>query len=94
MTSPEKWSPHTNYEATKIFASNMNAKMVQRYYSVILLPAVRENIATYKKLNVHLYKAVKKAIFKTAAFFKGFLLPLAEDATAEKLSLLEVFSRK
>jgi essential nuclear protein 1 len=28
--------------------------------------------------------AIKKAIFKTSAFFKGFLLPLAEDATARE----------
>jgi essential nuclear protein 1 len=45
---------------------------------------VRENIAQYKKLAVQLYMAIKKAIFKTSAFFKGFLLPLAEDATARE----------
>jgi essential nuclear protein 1 len=28
--------------------------------------------------------AIKKSIFKTSAFFKGFLLPLAEDATARE----------
>ena len=38
----------------------------------------------YKKLAVQLYMAIKKAIFKTSAFFKGFLLPLAEDATARE----------
>ncbi len=45
---------------------------------------MRENIAQYKKLAVQLYMAIKKAIFKTSAFFKGFLLPLAEDATARE----------
>ncbi len=45
---------------------------------------MRENIAMYKKLAVQLYMAIKKAIFKTSAFFKGFLLPLAEDATARE----------
>jgi len=28
--------------------------------------------------------AIKKSIFKTSAFFKGFLLPLAEDASARE----------
>lgn len=28
--------------------------------------------------------AIKKSIFKTSAFYKGFLLPLAEDATARE----------
>lgn len=52
LTQPQKWSRHAVYEATKIFASNLNAKMAQRFYSLVLLPAVRENIATYKKLAV------------------------------------------
>lgn len=58
--------------------------MAQRFYSLVLLPAVRENIAQYKKLAVQLYMAIKKSIFKTSAFYKGFLLPLAEDATARE----------
>lgn len=66
----------------------MNHKMVQRYYSLVLFPAVRENIATYKKLNCHLYMAVKKAVFKTGAFFKGFLLPIAEDSNAREAVIL------
>jgi essential nuclear protein 1 len=55
---------------------------------MVLFPAVRENIATYKKLNCHLYMAVKKAVFKTGAFFKGFLLPLAEEASAREAVIL------
>ena len=84
LTTPEKWSRHAVYEATKIFASNLNSRMAQRFYSLILLPAVRTNIATFKKLAVQLYMAIKKALFKTSAFFKGFLLPLADDATARE----------
>ena len=57
----------------------MNKKMSQRFFNMILLPAVQRNIDTYKKLNYHLYMAVKKAMFKITAFFKGFLLPMAED---------------
>ena len=53
-----------------------------------MLPNVRSNIETYKKLNCHLYMAVKKAIFKTSAFFKGFLLPLAEDANSREAVII------
>jgi len=28
LTSPETWSPNVSYEATKIFSSKMNEKMV------------------------------------------------------------------
>lgn len=84
LTQPQRWSRHAVYEATKIFSSNLNSKMAQRFYSLVLLPAVRENIAAFKKLAVQLYMAIKKSIFKTSAFFKGFLLPLAEDASARE----------
>ena len=88
LTMPHMWSPHATYEATKIFASNLNGKLVQRFYSLVLLNNVRDNIGKYKKLNCHLYRAVKKAIFKTSAFFRGFLLPLAEDATAREAVII------
>ena len=32
----------------------------------------------FRKLNYHLYQALKKAMYKPAAFFKGILLPLCE----------------
>ena len=88
LTSPHNWSPNATYEATKIFASNLNAKMAQRFYSLVLLENVRENISKFKKLSCHLYAAVKKSIFKTGAFFRGFLLPLAEDATAREAVII------
>ena len=88
LTNPPQWSPHATFEATKIFASNLNSKMAQRFYSIVLIENVRSNIAQYKKLNCHLYMAVKKAIFKTGAFFRGFLLPLAEDATAREAVII------
>lgn len=84
LTKPESWSPCAVAEATKIFCSNLNSKLTQRFYNLVLLPSVRENISTYKKLNYHLYMALKKALFKPAAFFKGFLLPLTEDATSRE----------
>jgi essential nuclear protein 1 len=65
-------------QATRLFASNLNAKMAQRFYSLVLLPRVIEDIKEHKKLNYHLYLALKKALYKPAAFYKGILLPLCE----------------
>ena len=62
--------------------------MTQRFYNLVLLPNVRENISTYKKLNYHLYMALKKALFKPAAFFKGILLPIAEDASSREALII------
>lgn len=43
------------YEATRIFSSNLTAKKVQRFYNLVLLPRVRDDITEYKRLNYHLY---------------------------------------
>ncbi|XP_022286991.2 bystin-like [Crassostrea virginica] len=78
LTDPDFWSAAAMYQATRIFASNLNAKMAQRFFNLVLLPRIRDDIAEYKRLNFHLYMAVKKSLFKPAAFFKGILLPLCE----------------
>ena len=88
LTNPDGWSAHSNFEATKIFCSQLNAKMAQRFYNVILLPNVIHNIKRYKKLHYHLYMAVKKSMFKTGAFFKGFLIPLAETADTREAIII------
>ena len=40
---------------------------------------MREEIYETKKLNVHLFSALKKGLYKPAAWFKGFLFPLVAD---------------
>ena len=80
-TDPDKWTPAAMYQATRLFASNLNVKMAQRFFNLVLYPRVRDDIAEYKRLNYHLYMALKKALFKPAAFFKGILLPLCESGT-------------
>ncbi|CAG5111657.1 Oidioi.mRNA.OKI2018_I69.chr2.g5938.t1.cds [Oikopleura dioica] len=80
VMAPEKWSAAAMYQATRMFASNMSEGLVQRFYNVYLLPRIRDDIEFYKKLNFHLMSALKKAIYKPAAFFKGILLPLAMAA--------------
>jgi hypothetical protein len=49
-----------------------------RFIHLFLLDKVRDDIAENKKLNYHLYMALKKALYKPGAFFKGFLFPLCQ----------------
>jgi essential nuclear protein 1 len=51
---------------------------MHRFFNLVVLPRVRDDIAEFKKLNVHLYQALKKCLFKPQVFFKGILLPLCE----------------
>lgn len=80
-TNPETWSPHAVYEATRMFTSNMKVRQAQRFFTLVLLERVRDDIQENKKLNYHLYMALKKAMYKPAAFFKGILFPLCESGT-------------
>ena len=79
ITDPSKWSAAAMYQATRIFASNLKEKMAQRFYNLVLLPRIRDDLAEYKRLNFHLYQAIRKALYKPAGFNKGFLLPLLES---------------
>merc|ERR1712113_763350 len=89
LTKPLNWSPAAMYEAVAIFASNLNPRMAQRFYNLVLLPAIRQNIAEHKRLNFHYYRSLRKTIFKPAAFFKGIVLPLAgENCTLREAALL------
>ena len=81
LTEPDKWTAASMFQATRIFSSNLTASKVQRFYNLILLPRVRDDISEYKRLNFHLYMALKKSLFKPAAFFKGILLPICESGT-------------
>jgi essential nuclear protein 1 len=81
LTRPDEWSPSATYACTRIFASNLNEKMAQRFFNLVLLEKCRDDIRQYNKLNYHYYMALKKALFKPAAFYKGLLLPLAQSRT-------------
>ena len=60
ITRPDKWSSQAVFVATRLFASNLNAKSAQRFFNVILLDRVLEDISENKRLNYHLYLALKK----------------------------------
>ncbi len=80
ITQPEKWTTNACYEATKIFVSSTPAT-AQRFMEMVLLERVREEIHETKKLNIHLFNALKKGLYKPAAWFKGFLFPLVGSGT-------------
>lgn len=80
ITRPESWSANACYEATKIFISSTPV-VAQRFMEMVILDRVREDIHETKKLNVHLFKALKKGLYKPAAWFKGFLFPLVGSGT-------------
>jgi essential nuclear protein 1 len=31
LTSPQNWTPHATYEATRLFVSNLDSNQAQRY---------------------------------------------------------------
>ncbi|KAK5099775.1 snoRNA-binding rRNA-processing protein [Lithohypha guttulata] len=83
ISQPERWTPHAIYRATKIFVS-ANTSTGQYFIETVLLDRVREEIGETKKLNVHLYNAIKACFYRPAAFFKGFLFPLVNSGCTLK----------
>uniref|UniRef100_A0A7S3HA64 Bystin n=1 Tax=Spumella elongata TaxID=89044 RepID=A0A7S3HA64_9STRA len=81
LTRPDEWSPAATYASTRIFASNLNEKMAQRFLNLVLLEKCRDDIRNNRKLNYYYYLAIRKALYKPSAFYKGFLLPLAQSGT-------------
>lgn len=68
-------------QAVIIFASNFDPARAEEFYRSYLVPAVRRDLAKSKKLNVHLYDSLKKALYKTNAWFKGVLFEFSTEDT-------------
>lgn len=81
LTEPVKWSPNAMFQATRIFASNLSPNKAVRFYRLVLLPRVRDDIKKNKRLHFALYQSLKKALYKPAAFNKGILFALCESGT-------------
>lgn len=78
LTRPESWTTNACYEATRIFVSQ-KPFVTQIFLRNVILDRVREDIHERKKLNVHLFNALKKSLYKPSAFFKGILFPLLTE---------------
>ncbi|KAF8583972.1 cell adhesion protein byn-1 [Ramaria rubella] len=87
LTNPTQWTPHATLAATRIFISNLKPEQARVFLEGILLERVRTNIQENhegRKLDVQLYGALKKAIYKPGAFFKGILFPLLQGGCTLK----------
>ncbi|KAI1158201.1 Bystin-domain-containing protein [Nemania serpens] len=77
LTKPENWTPNAVLAATKLWISHKPA-VAKPFLNMILLEHVCDDIAETKKLNVHLFDALRKALYRPAAFFTAVLFPLVE----------------
>jgi essential nuclear protein 1 len=80
ITRPDLWTHNAVYAATRVFVSAMPS-VAQYFINTVLLDRARGDIAETRKLNIHLYKSLKKSLYRPAAFFKGFLFPLVDSGT-------------
>jgi essential nuclear protein 1 len=84
LTAPERWSSQAAHAATRIFISNMKPQQARVFLEGVVLGLVRADLeqpSTRKdarKLSPHLYEALKRALYKPAAFFKGIVFPLLD----------------
>ncbi|KAF8637052.1 hypothetical protein AX16_010907 [Volvariella volvacea WC 439] len=96
LTHPEDWSPFMMRKITNAFMSTMNPAQAQFFLRHVLLPAVREDIASRnpasrysnRRLNVHLYEALLKALYKPAPFFKAVLFPILDEGCTLKEAVI------
>ncbi|KAI0463390.1 hypothetical protein LJB42_003417 [Komagataella kurtzmanii] len=90
VTNPDAWTPNVCFEATKLFVSNFGSKDATKFVHMVLLERFRASIedSDDHKLNYHLYRSLKKSLYKPAAFFKGFLFPLVEERCSVREAII------
>jgi essential nuclear protein 1 len=92
LTAPEQWSPQATHAATRIFISNMKPPQARVYLEGVVLGLVRADLEQpssrkdTRKLSPHLFEALKRALYKPAAFFKGIVFPLLDVSGADWLA--------
>ena len=93
ITEPYNWTPQAMYEAIIQFSS-AEVLMTYTFYEKYLVPAIRNDIKKNKKLNIHYYNCLKRALFKPSAFFKGIILPMSKTLSAKEASIIGSILRK
>jgi len=77
-TNPEKWSAAAVFKVTKAFMAGGYA-VTEVFAQKVLLPRCRDDIAFYKRLNQHLYMALRWVLkCRPAAFFGGVVQSLCQ----------------
>ncbi|EMD43142.1 bystin, putative [Entamoeba histolytica KU27] len=89
MTNPSQWTPHSLFAATRLFLHTTNSE-TEQFFKVFLYPIIRHSIHQNKKLHFQEYLALKKAIYRPQAFFKGLIFPLCQekDVTLKEATII------
>jgi len=68
--------------------------LAEKFNRIVLLPNIRNDIKLHKKLNIHYYKSLKKALFKPSAFFKGIVIPISVNASSKEAAIIGSILKK
>jgi essential nuclear protein 1 len=89
LTRPDRWSPVVTRLATFLFSRGMTDKLVQRFYYIILLPKIREEIHSTRKVNFHYYLALKACFFPRLLFYVLFYSQVALEISLPTSGILQ-----
>ena len=93
ITEPYNWTPQAMYNAVIQFSSS-DPTIGTIFYEKYLVPAIRNDIKKNKKLNIHYYNCLKRALFKPSSFFKGIILPMSKTLSGKEASIIGSILRK
>ena len=93
ITEPYNWTPQAMYNAVIQFSS-ADSTIGTIFFEKYLVPAIRSDIKKNKKLNIHYYNCLKRALFRPSAFFKGIILPMSKTLSGKEASIIGSILRK
>ena len=93
ITEPYNWTPQAMYNAVIQFSS-ADSTIGTIFFEKYLVPAIKSDIKKNKKLNIHYYNCLKRALFKPSAFFKGIILPMSKSLSGREASIIGSILRK
>ena len=93
ITEPYNWTPQAMYNAVIQFSS-ADSTIGTIFFEKYLVPAIKNDIKKNKKLNIHYYNCLKRALFKPSAFFKGIILPMSKSLSGREASIIGSILRK
>ena len=67
------------YAATRLFASNLNVTMAQRFFNLVLLPRVRQDIADNRRLHFALFMAAQEGDLQARGIFQGYVVAFVPE---------------
>uniref|UniRef100_A0A8C2LS18 BYSL n=1 Tax=Cricetulus griseus TaxID=10029 RepID=A0A8C2LS18_CRIGR len=89
FTEPEAWTAAAMYQATRIFAANLKERMAQRFYNLVLLPRVRDDIRILIPLCESGTCTLREAIIVGSIITKCSIPALHSSAAMLKIAEME-----